>query len=842
MEEVILSLGIDLNGAEGKLDKLGNSIGKVDSQSRKAEKSGKGFLGGITSFIGKVGGLGSSILGLAGGFGVAGAGISKVTDFLGDSAKAAREEQAQIAHLTSTLKANVPGWDNNVDAIEKYVSSMEGMTAFSDGDVRASFEALAFRTHDVAKAQEAQAAAFDLSRQKGLTLAQATEYIGKAMDGNVGPLRKLGIELDRNAKSGEVLTAIQNQMGDAAENYGNSALGTADKSKNAWANIQESVGAALTPILDFGTQFLSVIVNGVGTGISDLSAKLQPFFDTMGQLFDAIGQAVRGDGAALMQFFKDLGGPFEAVGVFLTNIISNFRTFIETITTGGDPIQAFLDLIGGNLGALGTMIGDVGTWFMGALPGILAALGEWAAGVLRWLSDNAPIWAAQFGEWASGTWSWLVENIPTWVVEAGKFLVAVLQWVADNAPKFAEAMWEWGVGLYNWVTPQIPKWIEAADQFMDEILRWTVIGAIKLTEATGEWAHSFILWIPKAIGAIGAELGKFLINLSSWIVFTATPAITKELGAWVLSFSVWVTQDAWPALNAELGKLLLSLSAWVVDVAVPAIVGALDSWVRAFTDWAGQVWAGLLVGLNELASSIWSWVAQTASEAFTKALDIGRQLVAGMIQGIVDNRNLLPADMRNLIELALTAAENQAETKSPSKRTARIGLWMVQGFAQGIALNAHIAAAAARAMAAAAIAAAQEALDSHSPSRVMAGIGQDMVSGLVMGALDAAPKFYRSLGGIMAGARAVVAGGLGTAHVGVAGGGTVSSLTPISNSNGNSALGPSSMSAYATAAPQPTIVVYVQDPTTGQYRRAGSNLVKTVTRSLRARDTLRHPV
>jgi len=122
--------------------------------------------------------------------------------------RSAIDDEASVQRLTSALRANVAGWDGNLDAINKNIEA--GMRlGFTDDDLRESLAFLTGATHDIGKAQEIQSTAMDLARFKGIDLKSATEALVKVEAGRFRILASLGIQLKAGATQTEALAAVQ---------------------------------------------------------------------------------------------------------------------------------------------------------------------------------------------------------------------------------------------------------------------------------------------------------------------------------------------------------------------------------------------------------------------------------------------------------------------------------------------------------------------------------------------------------------------------------------------------------------------------------------------------------
>lgn len=155
------------------------------------------------------------------------------------------------------------------------VNKVSQKAALDDEDLMDTLGRLSRVTGDVTKAQSGMAIAADLARARNLSLEAATKVVEKAYLGNVGALKRIGIEIpkvtaaqdalkashdkatdaqikaakaaDDTATRQSAIAALQKQYTGAAEAYGNSAAGAQERFQVAIENLQEEIGAKLLP-------------------------------------------------------------------------------------------------------------------------------------------------------------------------------------------------------------------------------------------------------------------------------------------------------------------------------------------------------------------------------------------------------------------------------------------------------------------------------------------------------------------------------------------------------------------------------------------------------------------
>lgn len=223
--------------AAGEIGMLRSSITGLGS------KTG-GPLGGMLTGLG---GIGVASLGAGVAMGALGAAIGEAGKFLGEGVKSAMEEEKSLASLETALRNNVPAWDGNMDSINETIAANQKL-GFSDDDLRASFGKLVTSTRDVEDATRLQAMAMDLARVPGFDLAKATDAVTKANMGSIGPLRRMGINIDKNATSTEALAKLSEMSVGQATAYAETLEGVFASADEALGEMQEHIGEKFLPM------------------------------------------------------------------------------------------------------------------------------------------------------------------------------------------------------------------------------------------------------------------------------------------------------------------------------------------------------------------------------------------------------------------------------------------------------------------------------------------------------------------------------------------------------------------------------------------------------------------
>jgi hypothetical protein len=184
----------------------------------------------------------------------AAAALGAVTAIIGDSVKAAIEDEAAQASLARQIKASTGATDAQVKSVEAFISSLGKSAAISDDEARPAFQKLIVATKDVTKATDLMNLATDVAAATGKPLVDVTDALAKAYAGNMKGLNSLSPEIKGMIKDGATLAEVQAVLtanfGGAGEAAANTAAGGMKKLGIAFNETKESIGVAFLPIFE----------------------------------------------------------------------------------------------------------------------------------------------------------------------------------------------------------------------------------------------------------------------------------------------------------------------------------------------------------------------------------------------------------------------------------------------------------------------------------------------------------------------------------------------------------------------------------------------------------------
>ena len=314
-----------------------------DADFDELKKGVKGAQNEVEGFGSKMGGFAKKA---GAAFAVAGAAAAAYAGvLLVDGVKSAIEDEAAQAKLATTLQNVTGATESQIKAVEDYITQTALANGITDDQLRPSLDRLIRSTKDATKAQELQSLALDIAAGTGKDLKTVSEALGKAYDGNLGALKKLGVGIDDSiiksknfdAAAAALSKTFEGQASKQAETF----QGKMARLTVAFDEAKETVGSyvldALTPLVS----------NFVDKGIPAIQDFAKNLGETLGPAFGQIFKVIKEDLLpVLVNWWKFLYNEVipaigKVVGPILEGLKSAFDKIKKAISDNSDELEPF---------------------------------------------------------------------------------------------------------------------------------------------------------------------------------------------------------------------------------------------------------------------------------------------------------------------------------------------------------------------------------------------------------------------------------------------------------------------------------------------------------------------
>mgnify|MGYP007100061716 CR=1 FL=1 len=379
-----------------------------DADFDELKKGVKGAQNEVEGFGSKMGGFAKKA---GAAFAVAGAAAAAYAGvLLVDGVKSAIEDEAAQAKLATTLENVTGATKDQIAAVEDYITQTALANGITDDVLRPSLDRLIRSTKDVTKAQELQTLALDIAAGTGKDLKTVSEALGKAYDGNLGALKKLGVGIDDSiiksknfdAAAAALAKTFEGQASQQAETF----QGKMARLTVAFDEAKETVGSY---VLDALTPLLSGFVD---KGIPAIQGFADSLGKTLGPAFGEIFKVIRDDVLPILtSWWKFLYNEIvpailKVVGPILEGLKIAFDKIKKAVSDNSEELEPFygflekiwdftkkylVPLLGGAfklaLEGLGTLVAGLVTAF-GKFVTLLTNIYNGAKKVIDLIKDN----------------------------------------------------------------------------------------------------------------------------------------------------------------------------------------------------------------------------------------------------------------------------------------------------------------------------------------------------------------------------------------------------------------------------------------------------------------------
>lgn len=504
-------------------------------------------------------------------------------------------------------------------------------------------------------------------------------------------------------QGGDKLRSVITELGragSAAELAGARTKGTIgawDGLKSVWETLEQSLGTKLSPALESMIRAVTAFVDAIGDeaeklDLTPLAANLQSFGTDVSNAIYSAGQAVAEFSSNVGSTIPGIGPVFDsagnAVGSALIGLAAILRGDVQGATAAFG--ESWRQLSQGTFPEAATALQNLSraaeenqkvlagialgfATFAGAAAAA-AAIGGITASLTGLATSAAALpaliqgIAAAIGGLATGA----ILVLPT------VFAATALAWITD-------------FGNIRTNTEATVASIDGALRTVPSIVQTAFESAV--SAATTAWADLQSA-TSASMAAIGAEVAAgweaYLTEPTRAAVADLETVVAEGWGLLTTSISgqfaaiVAAVTEGWGSSNAETSVAMASMNAAIDEgwaAAVAATSGAMASMAGAISEASGQMVAAISGAMSQVVATISSF----AGETYSAALMLGQNAVQGIRDGINAGIQAVAGAAAALVRSAISAARQEADAQSPSRKMVALGEDMWAGLNNALA-------------------------------------------------------------------------------------------------------------------------------------------------------------
>jgi hypothetical protein len=266
------------------------------------------------------------------------------TAFAVQAVKNASQDEAAQRKLEETIRASTKATEAQTKAVANYIDETSIAVGITDDELRPAFSRLVRSTNDVEEAQKLLNLALDITAATGKPLEAVTNALGKAYDGNLTSLGRLGLGIDQSILKTKdfdlVYKNLAGTFGSFAENEAQTTEAQFRRIQIAIDEAKESIGAALLPAVNQLTAFLlasavpalnQFIAGLTGSGLAADEAETSAF---------NFGESIRSAGIKIIEAKDQIIEIGKVIAfVFVTSKIYSYITALTAMVAAFRAIQ-----------------------------------------------------------------------------------------------------------------------------------------------------------------------------------------------------------------------------------------------------------------------------------------------------------------------------------------------------------------------------------------------------------------------------------------------------------------------------------------------------------------------
>ena len=286
------------------------------------------------------------------------------------------------------------------------------------------------------------------------------------------------------------------------------------------------------------------------------------------------------------------------------------------------------------------------------------------------VSNFGTLLVTRFKNWCDEVWILFTQTIPNWIQSIVDWFSELPHHIGYALGLVVTKLIMWGVDMFNYITTNVPIWIDNITNWFSQLPGriWTWL--IDSINKVKQWGYDMGV---KA-GQIAAE---FLTNTITW--FSQLPG---KLWTWLNNAINKVKQWGYD-MGVKAGQIAAEFLKNTIDY-FSKLPGRIWEWlvntVSKVKAWGIDLWNAGVDSAKQLVKSI----IETVESIPGKMVDIGKRIVEGIWQGIINAKNWFMDQVHGFFSGIVDGAKAALGIHSPARKMIPVGDYTVQGMEVGI--------------------------------------------------------------------------------------------------------------------------------------------------------------
>lgn len=356
------------------------------------------------------------------------------------------------------------------------------------------------------------------------------------------------------------------------------------------------------------------------------------FTETIPNAFKKVVNFFKEDWKEILLFIVN---PFVGAFALAYKHCEGFRNFIDNL------VESIKDFFVNGFEYLKNAVSNFGTL-------LVTKFKNWLDEVLILFTQTIPSWIQSIVDWFSELPHHIGYALSYVFIKLVMFGVQVIDFFANTVPTWIDAIINW----FSELPGKIWTWLVDS---LNKVKAWGLEMGAKATQIASEFLVNTGTWLSQLPGRI-------------WTYLTDSFNKVKQ---WGFDMGVKAGQIAAEFLNNTIdyfSKLPGRIWTWLSDT------------VSKVRTWGGDLWNAGVNSAKQLVDS----VVNTVEAIPGKMLDIGRHIVEGLWQGIINAKNWFMRQVNGFFSGIVDGAKAALGIHSPARKMIPVGDYTVQGMEVGI--------------------------------------------------------------------------------------------------------------------------------------------------------------